>query len=494
MYYFTIGAIFKNEAHILEEWILHYLRRGVQHIYLINDNSNDNFIDILTPFINDNKITLYTTDIDYQVENRQSIYYNKYFKQPATKSKWFGIFDLDEFLYSSCELNLCNILLQYELYEQISIRWIHFGSNHHIEQPSNVCSSFLYRGEYNSIKNGPNGRYNSHKSIIQCKNDVLFHIHSHNYESHRPNAYILPFEDTRLLLNHYAIQSMDFWNNIKMTRGDADLYYDQMKWKRDNQLFIDMDNNEVFDNRLMLQNINCNFQPEFNFKCVISIGMRCFSEIFLKAMNYKKFSCIFDAAYMSTIEDTMYILENGIKYDDFIYTESMDNIQVQSLNKQFGNRSIHKTYNASTKDYAHLYHKALYPHHNFKNGYDWEHMKRCINRFECIKSEKIRTLFFLCVHPNYYGDYCPTMDEIEKLSSCLQKTFNCHLLVVYFDERNKVNNKKWFCIKKDKHITIINVSNNSEKYEIQKDVLSEIFSFYNIDNNQLISYEYFTKK
>ena len=64
---------------------------------------------------------------------------------------------------------------------------------------------------------------------------------------------------------------------------------------------------------------------------------------------------------------------------------------------------------------------------------------------------------------------------------------------MYFDERNKINNKNWFCIKKNNYITIINVSNNSEKYEIQKDNLSEIFSFYNIDDKELISYEHFTK-
>lgn len=490
MYYFTIGAIFKNEAHILKEWILHYLSRGVQHIFLINDNSNDNFTSILTPFINDNKVTLYNADTNHNVENRQVIFYNMYFKQHAINTKWFGIFDLDEFLYSSINLNLCDILLQYEDYEQISIRWIHFGSNHHLGQPDNVCSSFLYRGGYNSKKNGPSGRYNSHKSIIQCTNEVLFHVHSHSYSSHTPNTYILPFEDTRLLLNHYAIQSVDFWENIKAKRGDVNLYYDTMNWQRNTELFNSMDNNEFFDNRLMLQNIQYKLEPEFNFKCILSIGMRCFSEIYLKNMGYKKFSCIFDAAFMRSIDDTLYILENGVNYDDFIYTELMNDNEIQTLNKQFGNRSIHKIEN-TTENKVDMYHQAMYPHYNFKNTSDWEHMKRCIKRFHHIKSEKIRTLFFLCVHPNYYRDYCPTINEIEKLSIYLQNSFNCHLLVIYFNQNNKLNNKKWFCIKKNKYITIVNVSNFSEKYEVQKDCLQEIFSFYNIDNNELISYEYF---
>ena len=52
--YFTIGAIFKNEAHIMKEWIEHYLYHGIEHIYLINDFSTDNFLEILQPFIDKN--------------------------------------------------------------------------------------------------------------------------------------------------------------------------------------------------------------------------------------------------------------------------------------------------------------------------------------------------------------------------------------------------------------------------------------------------------
>lgn len=35
-----------------------------------------------------------------------------------------------------------------------------------------------------------------------------------------------------------------------------------------------------------------------DFKCVMSIGIRCFTEIFLKKMNLKKFSGPFDAMYI----------------------------------------------------------------------------------------------------------------------------------------------------------------------------------------------------
>ena len=34
MYDFVIGAFFKNESHIIKEWIEHYFHHGVDHIYL----------------------------------------------------------------------------------------------------------------------------------------------------------------------------------------------------------------------------------------------------------------------------------------------------------------------------------------------------------------------------------------------------------------------------------------------------------------------------
>ena len=61
-------AIFKNESHILKEFITHYIKQGVDHFFLIDNGSNDNYSDILTrlgyapkigsrfhtPFLNEN--------------------------------------------------------------------------------------------------------------------------------------------------------------------------------------------------------------------------------------------------------------------------------------------------------------------------------------------------------------------------------------------------------------------------------------------------------
>jgi hypothetical protein len=255
MYYFTLGAIFKNESHIIKEWLEHYFFHGVEHIYLINDNSNDNFFEIIKPYIDINKVTLYNCHEKKIWVGMQEAKYNYYFQKHLSETIWFGIIDLDEFLYSPLDVNIQNILKKYENENQLHINWIHFGSSGHIKQPELVVPNFLLRGEYNSKKNGPDGRYNSYKSIIKINGNIKLGIHKHFYNNNSGGKNVSFDEiNTPLLINHYAIQSKDFWCNVKMTRGDVNYWYDKQGWDRNMKLFEDMDINDIKDERLKIQN------------------------------------------------------------------------------------------------------------------------------------------------------------------------------------------------------------------------------------------------
>lgn len=259
MFYLTIGAIFKNESHILNEWIQHYLFHGIQHIYLINDNSTDDFMTILQPYIDNGNITLYNCNSDDKYVGVQDSKYNHFFQKHLCETFWFGIFDLDEFLYSPDSVDIKNILQDNENEYLLHINWVNFGSSGFIEQPNNVVSNFVFRGYYNSTKNGPNGRYNSYKSIVKTNGRIQLGIHTHTYNNKTVGKNIsFDISNTPLLINHYAIQSQNFWENIKMTRGDVNHWYDKQGWERNIQLFRDIDTNDVCDERLKNQNDNIN--------------------------------------------------------------------------------------------------------------------------------------------------------------------------------------------------------------------------------------------
>ena len=50
-------------------------------------------------------------------------------------------------------------------------------------------------------------------------------------------------------MNHYCYQSREFWNNVKCTRGDSDIYRIRTTDEFDHNKF-----NEVYDDRLLKLN------------------------------------------------------------------------------------------------------------------------------------------------------------------------------------------------------------------------------------------------
>ena len=262
MYYFTIGAIFKNESHILKEWLDHYFFHGIEHIYLINDHSTDDFMPILQPYLDKECITLYTSVNKIKSGGSPQIAeYNIAFHKHLRETKWFSTLDLDEFLYSPHEIDIKNILKKYENEKEVQIDWVHFGSSGHIKQPESVVSNFLYRANY--------GQLWSYKSILKTdyKSDIRLGIHchinpkskniSHGFHNSRHyNKNLCNEENIDLLLNHYSIQSKEFWMNVKMTRGDVNCYYERTGKSRDLIHFAKHDVNDIKDERLKEQNKN----------------------------------------------------------------------------------------------------------------------------------------------------------------------------------------------------------------------------------------------
>jgi len=73
--FLSIVAVFKNEAHILKEWIDHYMNQGVDHFYLIDNGSTDDYKDTLQNF--SSEFGNITCIIDATPHN-QVQHYNKY--------------------------------------------------------------------------------------------------------------------------------------------------------------------------------------------------------------------------------------------------------------------------------------------------------------------------------------------------------------------------------------------------------------------------------
>jgi len=246
MHDLVVCAVFKNEAHILDEWIRHYLVRGVDHIYLVNDASSDNYLDIVTSF--GDKITLFTNEVVSHDIGRQLQICERYFKPIMSTTKWAAILDLDEFLYSPKSIDLTEIMRSYEDKSQVTVDWLHFGSSGHVYQPHSVTESFTSRSIIDRSK-----PFYAYKSIVKGSEFVSFNVHSHVVNG--PSHHILYDEavEPDLVVNHYTIQSLEFFMKVKATRGDINnAFINGMA--RNKAYFDSYDVNNITDTRLREQN------------------------------------------------------------------------------------------------------------------------------------------------------------------------------------------------------------------------------------------------
>lgn len=248
MYKLSVGALFKNEAHCINEWIEHYLNRGVDHFYLINDNSNDNFLEKIQPYIDSNIITLFNSDFDYY-SGRQRDMYNKYILPIIKETKWLLMVDLDEFMWSPINKNLNTVLEQGNHLGQIQVNHTLFGSNGYIEQPESIVKSFIKRSaNFESVYPTGNRKYfiNTDFDFVSLN---VHHATFANQEYNKGGNIFLLLGPEYFILNHYSCQSFNFWKDNKCTRGDSDHY---MVRKIDD--FHNYDINEVEDFGLINQN------------------------------------------------------------------------------------------------------------------------------------------------------------------------------------------------------------------------------------------------
>lgn len=239
MYKLAVGALFKNESHSMKEWIEHYLSRGVEHFYLINDQSTDNFMEILQQYIDQNKVTLFNA-VWNRYLGRQKDMYNHYILPRIKETKWLLMIDLDEYVWSPHTTNFNTLLDQCNHIGQIQIYFYQFGSNGIIEQPSKIVDSFTKRSK---------NKLETYKYFVNSDYEFSsLNVHHATFvkkEHELKNFMILD----HFHLNHYSCQSRNFWIETKMTRGDSNEYM-----IRDMSQFNFLDTNDVEDTGLIEQN------------------------------------------------------------------------------------------------------------------------------------------------------------------------------------------------------------------------------------------------
>lgn len=226
-------AIFKNESHILEEWIEHYIQEGVDFFYLINNNSTDQFMNIIDKY--KDKICLYNRTGEAQ----QHKHYNSIVPDIKKDTEWLLVCDLDEFVFATKDFEkipdvIKKFLDEKEDVTQICLPWKNFSSNKHIEQPKSVIEGFTDRRCHEEWEH----RNKKYMVLVDCLQRLDLHGCKRRWgisvdpKNRKPRLrgrrlYINEeeLEDHSLHLNHYPIQSYNWFMKVKATRGSVRTKY-----------------------------------------------------------------------------------------------------------------------------------------------------------------------------------------------------------------------------------------------------------------------------
>ena len=125
-YSVSVCAIFKNEASYLREWIMFNKIVGVDHFYLYNNNSNDNYFQVLKPFVDCGLVTLN----EWPQNQKQMECYVDCIEKYRSETKWLGFIDIDEFIVPKSTNTIYDFLREYEnTCGAVNIYWKLFGTS-----------------------------------------------------------------------------------------------------------------------------------------------------------------------------------------------------------------------------------------------------------------------------------------------------------------------------------------------------------------------------
>jgi len=203
---------FKNERHILYEWVHHHLAEDIDKILLIDHGSDDDY-QAYNGWI-DSLVDLGKLEIVKSVSDNQRNEYD-HFLSRLEGYDWVIQIDLDEFVFCpQPNRSLKDVLAgKYRDTDYIQVHWKMF-SHKDMYQPKSVIENNLITHGEDIDPTSPNGM----KCIAQTR--FLRSVKIHRCEFSRAVKSVrLQSHNSNIQLNHYRVQSDEFQFGVKEQRG-----------------------------------------------------------------------------------------------------------------------------------------------------------------------------------------------------------------------------------------------------------------------------------
>ena len=209
----AVLGIMKNEAWNLDEWIEHYLWMGADHVFLIDNGSTDNSLSLAQAWEERGQVT---TMIQYE-RWRQTRHYWDAIKHFGIRRdyEWLLVADLDEFWFTPDGRSLPETLAALRDLDLLYVNPLTFGSSGHVRHPRSLRRDLVMRAP--EPADHMTTKWVCRTKILNRRRDLRIHkIFS------AASDRVVSANDL-FRVNHYQYQSHEFWNSVKIPRGDAAL-------------------------------------------------------------------------------------------------------------------------------------------------------------------------------------------------------------------------------------------------------------------------------
>ena len=263
LYNLAVVAIFKNEGRYLREWLDYHLLAGVEHFYLYNNDSTDDYREVLAPYVEGGFVTL--TDFPGKLPMYPA--YDDAVTRHRFECRYMAFIDLDEFLYPKTAQSVAEVVAElldkYPQAAALGVNWQCFGSNGQDKADYNrgVLERFTRRAPSDWIFKNGDGTDSGNIYIKSVMNPRLVDysisphyaiyfselksINTAGAETFRAGSH--PIAADKLVLNHYYTKSREEYETKKLPKGSA-CFVDNPYLMED---FKTYDRNEEFDDGVL---------------------------------------------------------------------------------------------------------------------------------------------------------------------------------------------------------------------------------------------------
>jgi hypothetical protein len=219
-YNLGIVAIAKNEQDYIKEWVAFHKIQGVDRIILYNNDSTDNMVEEIKPFIEDGYI-IYN---EIHGLGQQLNAYNDALKKYSKLFKYLAFIDCDEFLFPVDEketvLSVIEKTMKMDKHAGgVCVNWVMYGSSGHETKPEGLLTdNFLWRSKISGIESG------TYTIKTICNPDLVSKYAHPHYPVYKRGIYAITPKGKRcsnwcnpiteydgLRLNHYFTKSKAQW-------------------------------------------------------------------------------------------------------------------------------------------------------------------------------------------------------------------------------------------------------------------------------------------